>query len=124
MALRAIANSGYDGAYLDVTRYLEAPESTVRVAAVRALQSMKDERVEPTLASRFQSDENPEVQTAVLEVLRLRSPTPTAVRVARKALSSNSPHVRHSALALAEDLMLEHPDLSPLLAAMASEDPK
>ena len=121
--LRAIANSGYDGAYPRVLPYIKSDDETVRVAAVQSLQSMRAPAVDATLADRLVADASSQVRVSVLEAIRVRTPTDVLARaLVAAALGNGDPQVRYHAVELMIGWLPRRPDLRDTLAQIASTD--
>jgi hypothetical protein len=123
IALRAIANSGYDGALPFVLPRLHHDDEEVRVAAVRSLQSMRDSRIDETLASILESDSSGSVRKATIESAAVREPSDVFARaLATVATSDADPHVRYRAVELMVQWMTRRPDFRAALEQIATSD--
>jgi hypothetical protein len=114
--LKAIANSGYDGALPHVLPYLNDDREEVRKAAVRSLQSMRTSDVDSLIAERMQADVSKDVRLSALAAARLRKPG----IVLEKALvatgaSAEEPHVRYRAVELMAKWLPDRPELRETL---------
>jgi hypothetical protein len=121
--LRAIANSGYEGALPAVVPYLTHDDESVRVAAVRALQSMQDAHVDELLASILTDNASANVRFAALESSSVREPSePVARALAGMAGGEPDSHVRYRAVELMILWMDRRPDLRTALEQIATSD--
>jgi hypothetical protein len=123
MVLRAIANSGYEGALPLVVPYLSNDDEQVKVAAVRALQSMHDPKVDEILASVLNEDALSSVRLAALESSAVRQPNePFAHALAGVAANEPDAHVRYRAVELMIQWMSARPQLRTTLEQIATSD--
>jgi len=121
--LRAIANSGYAGALPHLTRYLGDERPLVRGTALRALQSMRDPKVDGILASGLTSDPSGDVRVSALDAAKNRDPSDAmAQALAAVAASEPDTHVRYRAVELMGDWLTRRPDLRPTLEQIAQND--
>ena len=123
--LRAITNSGYSPAKDVVIGYTAAPEEEIRVAAVRALQSMKDGSVDQVIADRMLTDSSSEVQISALNAAKVRDPSDVLAHAAAGAATSAAdPHVRYRAVELIDFWAHSRPDLRATLEDVSVRDPE
>jgi hypothetical protein len=121
--LRAITNSGYAPALPQVIPYLTDSDELIRVDAVRALQSMKDPKVDDIIADRLNSDSSSDVRISALSAALVREPTEALTRaVESAATSSPDPHVRFRAVELLATWIPRRPDVRPVLEQVAKND--
>jgi hypothetical protein len=121
--LRAIANSGYDGAFPEVMRRLEDQREEVRAASLRALQSMRNSPVEGVVSGHLRRDEPRQVQIAALETAKIRGPTePLASALEHAAMHATDTHVRYRAVELLIRWLPQRPSLRPALERIARDD--
>ena len=121
--LRAITNSGYSPALDRVRPYLTDSENQTRVDAVRALQSMRDPRVDDLIADRLLSDSASEVRISALSAAKVREPTDTlATAVESAASKAADPHVRYRAVEILAQWITRRPDVRPALERVANDD--
>jgi len=73
--LRAIANSGYIGALPRVLPFLKDQDEEIRATAVRALQSMRDPRIDGVIAARMKEDASAEVRISRSMPPKVREPS-------------------------------------------------
>jgi hypothetical protein len=121
--LKAIANSGYDGALPRVLPYLHDDREEVRKAAVRSLQSMRTSDVDLLIAERLETDVSKDVKLSALAAARLRKPG----SVLEKALVATGapgqePHVRYRAVELMARWLPDRPELRETLKRIAKDD--
>jgi hypothetical protein len=122
-ALRAIANSGYAPALPVVTPYLDDARDGVRVAAVRALQSMQDAKVDQLIAHSLGSDPSNDVQISAIDAARVREPSDQlAQALASSATGASDPHVRYGAVELMTQWLPLRPDFRATLERVARND--
>jgi HEAT repeat protein len=88
--LRAIANSGYDGALDKVMPYLNDAREEVRAVAVRALQSMRVPAADGLIAKQLVSDPAAEVRVAAVAAARVREPAPSVVQALLAAATKDA----------------------------------
>jgi hypothetical protein len=123
--LRAIANSGYAEALPSVIPFVSDQRELVRVAAVRALQSMQDPKVDAILAKSLGEDPSSEVRVSVIDSLKVRRPNDTSAHALQGAATSAAdPRVRYRAVELMVRWLPWRPDLRSALAALAESDPE
>jgi hypothetical protein len=123
IVLRAIANSGYAGALPRVTPYLDHKDERIRVAAMRAVQSMRDPRVDGILAEHLRTDVSPQVRLSALEAAKLREPNQVLVAALTDASTkSEDRHVRYRAVELMSDWLSKRPELRGTLELVAKND--
>jgi hypothetical protein len=120
--LKAIANSGYAGALSRVKPYLRDQRELVRAAAVRALQSMQDARVDGIIAERLTSDESPKVRLSALEAAEIRGPGLELAEALSETINAEDRHVRYRAVELMADWLPRRPELRATLALVAKGD--
>jgi hypothetical protein len=121
--LRAIANSGYTPALPQVAPYLSDEREQVRVAGVRALQSMQDATVDNLLASRLVSDAASDVRVSVIDAAKVRDPSDVLARaLASAATEALDPRVRYRALELMIRWIPWRPDFRSTLERIAQVD--
>jgi hypothetical protein len=121
--LRGIANSGYGGALSSVTPYLKDKRENVRSAAVRALQSMRDPRVDSLLAARLAEDESSLVRLAALKSIQLREPNQEILdALITAATVPADSKVRFRAVDLMIRWLPERPVLHAALQQVANSD--
>jgi len=122
-ALRAITNSGYALALLDVLAFLSSDDEDVRVAAVRALQSMRDPKVDDLLADRMQSDASTAVRMSALTAAKVREPSDILSRAAENAATTAAdPHVRFRAVELLASWLPRRPAVRSVLEQIARDE--
>jgi len=122
-ALRAITNSGYAPALPEVVPYLTDGEPAVRAAAVVALQSMNDPKVDDIIAQRMQSDSASDVRISALGAAKVREPTDVlAHAVEDAAVKAADPHVRYRAVELLAMWLSSRPDVRSTLEQVAKND--
>jgi len=122
-ALTAIGNSGYDGALDRVVPYLADRGEPVRAAAVGALQSMRDPRVDQLIANCVQSDLSSRVRISALDAARVRAPSDTLTQALMVvAIKADDAHVRYGAVDLIIRWLSARPDLLPILTQVAAQD--
>jgi hypothetical protein len=121
--LRAIANSGYVGALPRVLPFLKHEDEEIRGTAVRALQSMRGQRVDDMIAARLKEDESAEVRISAIEAAKVREPTDRIVAALVDAGTHGaSPHVRYRAVELMADWLTKRPELRATLDLVAKND--
>lgn len=121
--LRAITNSGYAAALPHVMSYVTNGAEDLRVAAVRALQSMNDPKIDDTLAERLQSDDSNDVRISALRAAKVREPTDALSRaVEYSATSAADPHVRYRAVEVLAAWVSRRPELRGTLEEVAKND--
>jgi hypothetical protein len=125
-ALRAVTNAGYAAALPDVIAHLDDGASDeIRVAAVRAVQSMSDPRVDQILVERMQSDRSSDVRMSALAAAKVRPPNDVlALGVEKTALATPDPHVRYRATELLARWLPARPSLRSTLERLAQTDPE
>jgi hypothetical protein len=122
-AIRALGNSGFDGALPFLGPSLADGRDDIRVAAVRALQSMRDPKVDELIADRLNSDPATEVRVSALKAAKVRAPSDVLVTaVETAATSAADPHVRYSAVELLSAWLEARPDVRPTLERASRED--
>jgi hypothetical protein len=122
--LGAITNSGYAPALARITTYLapEQPEA-VRVAAVRALQSMHTPEVDEILASRVESDGSSEVRISAMDAAKVREPTDVLARALGMAVTrAQDARVRYRAVEVIAAWMPTRSELRGTLEQVAETD--
>lgn len=121
--LRAIANSGYIGALPRVLPFLKDKDEEIRGTAVRALQSMRGQRVDDMIAARLKDDDSAEVRMAAIEAAKVREPTePVVAALIDAGTHGASPHVRYRAVELMGDWLKKRPELRATLDLVAKND--
>jgi hypothetical protein len=121
--LRAIANSGYDGALARVRPYLDDERDAVRSAAVRALQSMRDPSVDRLIAARLGDDASKDVRLSAIAAARLREPNDAlANAVAGAGSNAAEPHIRYRAVETMARWVTKRPALRDTLERIARND--
>lgn len=121
--LRAIANSGYDAALPRVLPFLGDEREEIRSAALWAMQSMRDPRVDELIATRLVADESKQVRLAALDAARVRKPTDVLVRALTGiGATASDAHVRYQAVELMLRWLPERPDFRPALEHIARND--
>jgi HEAT repeat protein len=122
-ALRGIANSGFVGALPKVTPFLNDDRESVRVAAVRALQSMRDPRVDDILATRMRTDGSNDVRVSAIVAAQVRDPSQELAQgLVGASTESTDPTVRYRAVELMTRWLSKRPDLKPTLESIAKTD--
>ena len=123
-ALRAITNSGYAPALTSVLPYLKGGQEEIRVAAVRALQSMQDPRVDPLLAESIRSDPSEEVRISALSAAKVRDSSDTLVSAVKDMAGDEAidPHLRYRAVELLAAWSRGRADLRSTLEKVAKND--
>jgi HEAT repeat protein len=123
VVLGAIANSGYGAALPRVVPFLANGSDAVRAAAVRALRSMGETKVDDLLAARLESDPSSTVRLAAIEAIRVRQPSDVlAAGVGRAATLAVDAHVRYRAVELMAQWLPRRPELRPVLEQVARTD--
>jgi hypothetical protein len=121
--LRAIANSGYIGALPQVLPFLDDKDEEIRGSAVRALQSMRGQRVDAMIAARLKDDASTEVRISAIEAAKVREPTePVVAALISAGTQGESPHVRYRAVELMANWLNKRPDLRATLDIVAKND--
>jgi hypothetical protein len=124
-ALRAVANSGYDPAMPKVHRYLDDDREQVRVAAVRAVQSMRDASADRIIAVKLASDPSILVRISAIDAASARGPSDILVGALAKAgTSTTDPHVRYRAVELLVQWLPQRQELRSTLETIATTDPE
>jgi hypothetical protein len=122
--LGAITNSGYAPALARINMYLapEQPEA-VRVAAVRALQSMQTPEVDEILASHVESDGSSEVRISAMASAKVREPTDVLARALGMAVTrAQDARVRYRAVEVIAAWMQTRGELRGTLEQVAATD--
>lgn len=123
LVLRAIANSGYDGALPEVLAKLSNRDEDVRVAALRAVQSMLDPRVDELLARFLRTDSSEKARLSAIESAALREPSkPLVTALELAATEDGDPHVRYSSVELLGRWLPQRPELRAALETVARND--
>jgi hypothetical protein len=123
IVLRAVMNSGYAGALPQVVSLLSDQRDEVRAAAVRALQSMNDARVNQAIAARLTSDSSSCVRLAAAEAAQVRGPDEIlAGAVAKVALEAPDPRVRYRAVELMIQWLPQRGELRSTIDRVAAND--
>jgi hypothetical protein len=121
--LRAITNSGYAPALPHVIPYLSDREAVVRAVAVRALQAIRDSKVDELIAERLLTDSASDVRISALSAAKVRQPTDIlAGAVQNAAANAEDPHVRYRAVELLATWIDTRPDVRPTLEQIAQND--
>jgi HEAT repeat protein len=121
--LRAIANSGYVGALPRVLPFFKDTDEGIRATAVRALQSMHDQRIDGMIAERIKEDKSAEVRTEAIEAAKVREPSqPLVMAIVDAGIHSDSPYVRYKAVEVMGDWLKKRPDLRATLDLVAKND--
>lgn len=122
--LRAITNSGYDAALARLGPYLKDEREPVRVAAVRALQSMHSTGIDEILASHLRSDSSRDVRVSAIDASKVRQPNDSMATalVSVATDSSADPHVRYRAVELMNLWRTRRPDMRNALEQVAAKD--
>jgi hypothetical protein len=121
--LRAIANSGYDGALAAVSRQLKDAHDEVRAPALRALQSMRTPRADALLAHHITDDESKKARLSAIEAADLREPSEVVVAALSKAATdADDPHVRFRSVELLVRWLPRRPDVRGALERVAKAD--
>jgi hypothetical protein len=121
--LRGIANSGYTAALPKVVPYLGSREERVRVAAVRALQSMKDPEVDGILATRMKTDVSNDVRVSAIVAAQQREPSAVLSNgLSTAATDASDATVRFRAVELMTRWLSKRPDLRATLERVARQD--
>ncbi len=121
--LRGIANSGYAPALPKLLPYLSDDRDKVRVAAVRALQSMHDPQVDGILAARMRTDTSSKVRVSAIVAAQVRKPSDElASGLASAGMASSDATVRYRAVELMVRWLPERPELRATLEQVAQRD--
>lgn len=121
--LRALANSGYDGALPAVARQLGDRNEEVRVAALRALQSMRAPAADTLLAHHIGEDESKKARLSAIEAADLREPSEVVVAALSKAATDDADaHVRFRSVELLVRWLPRRPDVRGALQRVAKAD--
>ena len=124
-ALGALTNSGYAKALGAVRPIVRDKREPVRVAAVRALQSMQDPTVDGILASSMKSDSSSDVRISAMDAAQVREPTDeVADALGTIAVSASDARVRFRAVELMLQWLRRRPGLKSTLEIVASKDPE
>jgi hypothetical protein len=122
-ALRSIANSGYAAALPKVTPYLDDKTESVRVAAVRALQAMRDPKVDGLLATRIKTDKSNDVRVSAIVAAQVREPsTELSQGLASAGETAPDATVRFRAVELMVRWLPKRPELRSTLERVAQKD--
>ena len=106
-----------------VIPYLDDKRDRVRVAAVRALQSMVDPHVDALIASRLQVDESNEVRISAVAAAQVREPSEQlTAALASAGTGAPDARVRYRAVELMTRWLPQRPDLRATLERVASSD--
>jgi hypothetical protein len=123
VVLGAITNSGYTPALPSVTALMADGPDEVRVAAVRALQSMRDPTIDETLASHLSSDASSNVRLSAIDAEKVREPTDVfSHALVDAATGAPDPRVRYRAVELLAKWLHRRPDLRAALERVAEND--
>jgi hypothetical protein len=121
--LRAIANSGYEGALPAVKPYLDDRREEIRAAALIALHSMSDSTVDGILAKRLDSDPATQVRLSAIEAAQTRAPTDELVAaLTRGATRAPDAHIRYRSVELLTRWLARRPELRSTLEHVANHD--
>jgi hypothetical protein len=121
--LGALTNAGYAEALGPLRSYLTSEREPVRVAAVRAFQSIKDPAVEGLLVSSLTTDKASDVRISAIDAAQVREPSKVlSDGLASAALSDVEPRVRYRAIELMIQWLRRRPELRSTLEAVASKD--
>jgi len=121
--LGAIMNSGYVEALPQVSQYIADGPETVRAAAIQALQSMQDPRIDGILASHIEEDTSSKVRVSAIDAARVRQPTDSVAHaVTTAATSDTDPLVRYHAVDLMARWLRRRPELRAALEGIAHDD--
>jgi hypothetical protein len=121
--LGGLTNSGYANALPVVKPYVHDGRETVRVAAVRALQSMRDPAVDGIIAERLKTDASSAVRISAIAAAQVRQPTDeVAEALSTLVVSSSDPRVRIRAVELMSQWLERRPDLRSTLQTVATND--
>jgi hypothetical protein len=124
-ALGALTNAGYAKALGAVQATARDTREPVRVAAVRALQSMQDPAVDGILATSMKSDPSSEVRISAMDAAQVREPTDeVADALSAVAVSASEVRVRFRAVELMLQWLRRRPGLRSTLELVASRDPE
>ena len=122
-ALRSIANSGYAKALARILPYLSDDSEKMRSAAVRALQSMRDPRVDGLLAARLHDDGSNVVRLSALDAVQLREPSPVLTdAVVAAGTQATDTHLRFRAVEVMIRWLPQQPTLRATLEVVAKND--
>lgn len=125
LVLGAILNCGCDEVLPQVVPLLSNQTESVRVKAVRSLQSMRDPRVDGLIAERMVNDASSEVKIAALEAARMREPAETIVRTLNAVTTADAdPRVRYKGVELLIEWLPKRADLRANLQSIAVRDPQ
>ena len=121
--LRGIANSGYAGALGAVLPLLDDRRDRVRMAAVRALQSMQDPKADGLIAERIRHDTSDDVRISAVAAAEVREPNgDLASAVVKAGTDAADARVRYRAVELMIRWLPARPELRAALAQVASSD--
>jgi hypothetical protein len=121
-ALRAVGNAGYAEALPRVAPYLTDKRELVRVAAARALQSMKNPEIDGMLAARIQNDDSSDVRISAIAAAQVREPSDVLGRALKDAATVPDPRVRYRAVELMRFWLDRRPDFRTVLERVALND--
>jgi len=122
-ALRAIANSGYDGVLPKVGPYLTDRRESVRAAAVRAVQSMADSEADDIIAAALEREPSPVVRVSAIDAAKVRTPNDVLVRaLVSAATTAQDSHVRYRAVELISQWLVSRPELRATLDKISASD--
>jgi hypothetical protein len=122
ISLRAIANSGYDGALGKVEPLLASSDEDTRATALRALQSMRDPRIDGLIATGITADKSTVVRLSGIESASVRSPSDTLVSAVIRASVDAEPRVRYRAVEVMAKWLPSRADIRRPLEAAAKKD--
>jgi hemoglobin-like flavoprotein len=91
--------------------------------AVRALQAIRDSKVDELIAERLLTDSASDVRISALSAAKVRQPTDIlAGAVQNAAANAEDPHVRYRAVELLATWIDTRPDVRPTLEQIAQND--
>jgi hypothetical protein len=123
VVIEALANAGAAPSFEPLQGYLSNPSEPVRVAAVRALQSIKDPQVDQALAAALESDASSAVRISAMNAAQVRAPSdPLAAALTAAAVDASDPHVRFRAVELMGQWLPRWPAFRGTLEKIASKD--
>lgn len=124
-ALLAVANSGDVSLFEPAAAFQGAEDPGVRGAAIQAVRLMKDNRVEPLLASRLKAAESPSEVETILSALeqRKRVEESTVALVEAKTKPEADAVVRRQAAITLGKWRAQWPRIVPVLEQLAKLDP-
>jgi hypothetical protein len=120
--LRAIGNSGNSVAFGGARPLLSSKTPKVRAAAVDAIRLMSHAEADALIVERLLTDADQAVQTAAIEAVRLRKPSPALLTSLGQALRSGAKlPVKLKVLELMGQWRREHSELSAELSRVAEQ---